>query len=246
MPEVDRHYSEPRLAELYDALCDGRAQQSFYLPLIMASQSVLDVGTGTGELLRLARQAGHTGRLTGLDPAEAMLSVARRRSDIEWVQGDLSTATWRDTFELAIMTGHAFQVLLSDDSIRTALAAVRDALTSDGRFVFETRNPLAREWERWNAEAPEYATVDGVTVRVVYEVEKAPGADGLLTFRHTFTSPGWETSDYSVSTLRFLTSDQLHAFVAEAGLRVEAQFGDWDRSPLSETSLEIITVASRA
>jgi ubiquinone/menaquinone biosynthesis C-methylase UbiE len=81
---VDRLFSEPRLAELYDAFCANRPDWSFYLPLVMSARSVLDVGCGTGELLRLAREGGHTGRLRGLDRAGAMLDVARRRSDVEW------------------------------------------------------------------------------------------------------------------------------------------------------------------
>ena len=44
----------------------------------------------TGKLHRVARERGHTGRLVGLDPAEAMLEVGRRdRDDVEWILGDL-------------------------------------------------------------------------------------------------------------------------------------------------------------
>ena len=87
---VYRLFFEPSLAELYDAFCAGRKDFGFYLPLVMSARSVLDVGCGTGELLRLAREAGHTGRLCGLDPANAMVDEARKRSDIEWVLGDLT------------------------------------------------------------------------------------------------------------------------------------------------------------
>jgi hypothetical protein len=53
-------------------------------------------------------------------------------------------------FDLAVMTGHAFQVLVGDDEVRASLTAIRHALAGGGRLAFETRNPLARAWESWN------------------------------------------------------------------------------------------------
>jgi SAM-dependent methyltransferase len=80
----------PGLAELYDLFCawDRRDDFGFYLPMVMTADSVLDVGCGTGMLLRRARLNWHRGRLCGLDPAAAMLDVARSRPDIEWIEGD--------------------------------------------------------------------------------------------------------------------------------------------------------------
>jgi hypothetical protein len=37
----------------------------------------------------------------------------------------------------------------------------------------------------------------------------------------------------------------LAGFLAEAGLTVEAQYGDWQRQPLTSTSPEIITIARK-
>lgn len=87
---VDRAYSDHSLAELYDLLNPWGPSDEFYLGLMMSAASVLDVGCGTGALLRRARESGHHGRLCGLDPATAMLDVGRARADIEWVQGDLA------------------------------------------------------------------------------------------------------------------------------------------------------------
>jgi SAM-dependent methyltransferase len=243
---VDRVFSDPVLAERYDLFCEGRPDFAFYLPLVMSAASVLDVGCGTGELLRRAREAGHQGRLCGLDPAGAMLDRARRRADVEWVLRDVAAAAWDQAFDLVVMTGHAFQVLLDDDEVRAALAAVRSALTDRGRFVFETRNPTARAWEQWTPDhAAEFVGADGVVVRVTSEVE--PPVDGdVVRFTQTFTSPSWDHPRLSRSTLRFLDAEALATFLAEAQLAVLEQLGSWDGQPLDDDSPEIITVAARA
>ena len=243
---VDRLFSDPVLAERYDLFCQGRPDFAFYLPLVMSAAAVLDVGCGTGELLRLARHAGHRGRLYGLDPAPAMLEQARRRADIEWILGDLTTASWDQDFDLVVMTGHAFQVLLDDHELRASLAAVRAALTDEGRFAFETRNPKLRAWESWTPDhEAEFVGADGVVVRVRREFE--PPVDGdRVCFTQTFTSPSWDRPRLSRSTLRFLAVPALASFLSEAGLVIEAQFGDWDRRPLRDASPEIITVTRRA
>jgi len=240
---VDHLFADARLAALYDALSAGRGDFAFYLPLVMSAGSVLDVGCGTGELLRLARAAGHTGRLCGLDPADGMLAQARRRSDVEWVLGDLGSAPWRGEFDLVVMTGHAFQVFVTDDELRGALRAVRRALADDGRFAFETRNPAVRAWERWTPDnATEVVATDGARVRVEHGVVEVVG--DLVRFTQTCTSSDRVWSEVSSSTLRFLGATHLAAFLSDAGLRVVEQFGDWNGGPSTPGSPEIITVAA--
>jgi hypothetical protein len=172
-----------------------------------------------------------------------MLAQARKRRDIEWVLGDLTAVAWAHDFDLVVMTGHAFQALIEDDALRTSLAAIRLALTNNGRFAFETRNPLARAWERWTPEnAVEVTDAEGATVRISTQVETR--FDGrIVSFTHTFTSPAWDQPQLSRSTLRFLDAELLSSFLADAGLAIEEQFGDWDRRPLSDKSPEIINIA---
>jgi SAM-dependent methyltransferase len=245
---VDRLFAEPELAALYDRFCawDRRDDLDFYLPLVLAAGRVLDVGCGTGMLLRRARQEGHAGRLCGLDPAGAMLAIARAQPDIEWVEGDLSTVRFDQEFDLVVMTGHAFQVLTGDAELTTALAAIARALAGNGRFAFETRNPLARGWERWTpANAESVTGPAGVPVRQAAAVQ-LPVSSDLVAFTCTYTSPAWDQPRVSHSTLRFLGAGPLGEFLSVAGLIVEEQYGDWDRQPLSRASPEIITIARRA
>jgi SAM-dependent methyltransferase len=172
-----------------------------------------------------------------------MLDVARRRGDIEWVLGDPMSVHWQGEFDLIVMTGHAFQVFVEDDDLRGSLASIREALREDGRFVFETRNPLAREWERWGDYGPNEIEHNGIKVEVS---GRPPVFDGeLLSFTSVYTSPSWKEPIVSTSTLRFLDAASLASFLDEAGLAVEEQFGDWDRSPLTDASPEIISIVRR-
>lgn len=240
-------FTDDRLAALYDVFYPParRADVAFYLPLIMDARAVLDVGCGTGALLHAAREAGHTGWLCGLDPAPGMLNRARARPGVEWVLGDLSSARWDRAFDLVVTTGHAFQELIEDEEIRAALAAIRSALVEGGRFAFETRNALVRGWERWETEyTAEVTGPGGDPVRSEYRVE-TPVEGAIVRSSATYTSPAWDRPLVSWGTLRFVHAATLAAFLGDAGLAIEAQFGDWDRRPLTDTSPEIITIARR-
>ena len=244
---ADRYFSDTELAALYDLFCprNRRSDYDFYLPMAMSARSVLDVGCGTGSFLHELRDAGHRGHPCGLDPAGGMLDLARRRPDIEWVLGDLSSATWDREFEFIVMTGHAFQALVEDKEVRTALAAIRAILCDGGLFAFETRNPQVREWERWAGRyAGKVTDAHGHRVRMDTDLD-APFDGRVVAFRHIFSCPDWAEAQVSSSTLRFLAPEALAAFLDEAGLAIEAQFGDWDRTPLTDRSPEIITLARR-
>ena len=249
---VDRLFSEPRLAELYDVFCSWgqRDDFDFYLPLLMSAPTVLDVGCGTGVLLHGARDAGHRGHLVGLDPADAMLEHARTRADIEWICGDLLSLDglsldWVRAFDLVVMTGHAFQVFVDERQLRASLAVIRSLLADDGRFAFETRNQRARAWERWTPEhAVDVVRADGSVVRMTHDVETPVDGD-LVSFTSTYSSPGWDEPRVSRSTLRFVGADALASLLGDAGMVIDQQFGDWDGRPLTDTSPEIITIARR-
>ncbi|HVC79297.1 MAG TPA: methyltransferase domain-containing protein [Chloroflexota bacterium] len=244
---IERQFTDDRLAALYDLFYPParRDDLAFYLPLVMSAGAVLDVGCGTGALLRRARESGHTGRLCGLDPAIGMLNQARTRSDIEWIHGDLSSVGWERSFDLVVMTGHAFQELVEDDEIGAALGTIRAALTEGGRFVFETRNPLVRAWEHWSTEyTAEVSDPSGAVVRCEYQVVM-PVEGNIVHSINTFTSPGWDLPLVSRGRLRFLDADALSAFLSSAGLAIEEQFGDWTRQPRTDTSPEIITITRK-
>jgi SAM-dependent methyltransferase len=240
--------SDADTAALYDLQYPWDATRhpsdAFYHDLVMASDAVLDVGCGTGSMLHQARESGHSGRLVGLDPDRAALDRARRRTDVEWVTGVAAAATWGGDFDLATMTGHAFQCLISDDELRASLTAIRAALRDGGRFAFETRHPQARAWEDWDpSNASDVVDAAGRMLRVSHHVDSVAGE--VVTFTETTSDSEGAILRADRASLRFLDVPALGDFLADAGFTIEAQYGDWRRGPVKATSREIITIARR-
>lgn len=231
------------LAEIYDTMNPWGRSDEFYVDLVMSAGSVLDVGCGTGTLLGRARDAGHTGRLTGIDPDQRMLSRARRHTDVEWVEGTAAEIKWDGEFDLAVMASHAFQFLVDDADLRASLAAIRASLAHGGQFAFETRNPLKREWEQWNP-SNTYETHDGSgnTIQVRYDVDSVNG--DVIHVGETLISPLWDAPHSEWTHMRFLDVNALNSFLTDAGFVIQDQYGGWDRTPFTDTSAEIITVAN--
>ncbi len=238
-------YSDADAAALYDVLNAWGPSDDFYLELAMAAGSVLDVGCGTGAFLRRVRSDGHPGRLCGVDPDPAALDVARQYPGIEWVAGTAASMSWAGSFELAVMMSHAFQTLIDDAELHASLLGIRRALGGDGRFAFETRNPLVRAWEGWT---PEHATevVDpaGRAVRVSHQVESVVG--GVVTMTETTSDRAGRVLRVDRAGLRFLDAEQIAVALTAAGFAIEAQYGDWSRRPFEPAMPEIVTIARAA
>lgn len=238
-------YTDPRLAACYDAANPPEAHYPYYLALAGdAPKTILDMGCGTGRLAVALAEKGH--RVTGADPSAGMMKVARGRPGTErvrWIDSDAASLALDTRFDLIIMTGHVFQVFLDDEDVRATLRALRRHLAPGGRLAFETRNPLVEEWRAWvPALTRETVQVPGIgAVEIHYDIASSDST--FVTFETHFR---FAPDDIVVATttLRFMSRDELAAFLAEAGFTDIAWFGDWDRSALSASSPEIIVVAA--
>ena len=244
MSTIDRDYTDPRLAALYEPLNPWGPCDDYYLELIRSAASVLDLGCGAGQLLRRAAAEGDSRALVGVDVAPAMLAeAARADAGVVWLHGDARTIDVGRRFELATMTGHAFQVFLTDDDVRAVLSNVWRHLEPGGRFAFETRNPSARAWEGWATLTSRVESPSGEDVEVTLESVRLLEPDIVeLSAMYRFASGA---SVESAGTLRFIDPQHLRALLEGAGYRVDGWFGDWDRTPVSSASPEVIVVATR-
>ncbi len=224
----DAHYDDTRLAALYDLGNGWDDDHDFYLALAGADPlHILDVGCGTGILADAYAARGHA--VTGADPSPGMLDVARRKPNskrIRWVQSDAQSLGLDERFDLIVMTGHAFQTLLTDEDMDAAFAAMRRHLAPDGLAVFESRNPAIDWLSRW-AYAIELDAPGG-KVTEMRELARRDGDTMTFDLRYRFPDSGELDSH---STLRFPARETVKARLAAAGLRCETLLGDWDSSP---------------
>ena len=176
---ADVSYSDPRLAAVYDALNPAGEDTAFYLEMAgRMPRTILDMGCGTGQVAVELARLGH--RVTAADPAGAMLAIARARPGggaVDWIESDAAGLALEACFDLIFMTGHVFQVFLTDKDIGAALRNLRRHLAPEGRLVFETRNPALRPWQGWTRrQTRRQMNIPGVgPVEVHYDVTFADG-----------------------------------------------------------------------
>lgn len=229
---------------VYDAECPWSRDDDFFLSVVGETPGarVLDLGCGTGRLALGMAAAGHT--VTGVDPARASLEAARAKPGAErvtWIEGT-SPVLPDASFDVAVMTSHVAQFLVDDDEWRRTLADLRRALVPGGRLVFDSRDPRAREWERWNPvdSRRRISLPDGRVVAAWTEVTAVQ--DGAVTFSHHYTFPDGEEL-LSTATLRFRTQEELCSSLREAGFSVESMYGGWQREPVGMGDGELLVVA---
>jgi SAM-dependent methyltransferase len=130
-------------AETYErymvpALFAPAAEHLLAVASLRPGEDVLDVGTGTGIVARLAApNVAPLGTVTGLDASPGMLSVAQARAleeglSIEWQEGQAEALPYPDQrFDLVLSQ---FALMFFADR-RTGLAEMRRVLVAGGRLV---------------------------------------------------------------------------------------------------------------
>lgn len=236
------NYEHPQIAEIYEAANSPAADTDFYVSLAGPHPiSVLDLGCGTGTLCCSLPARGH--HVTGADPAGAMLAVARKKpgSDkVQWIECSAQDYKSDLRFDLIVMTGHAFQILLTDADALAVFHTMRTHLRPRGRIAFETRNPRLDWAAEWASRPPSAHVLPGAKVVETLEVT---GRDGeFISFQTTYRFPDRILT--TSSTLRFPSREHVEALMTRSGLVVHDVFGDWNSRPFDPArSREMIFIA---
>lgn len=229
---------------------------AFYANLARTCElPVLELGAGTGRVaLHLAR-AGF--RVTGIDSSPEMLAIAKAKVEpglrrrLRFVEADMRDFRLKERFDLVICAYGTFQHLHSTEEQRSCLRAVARHLAPGGLFAVAVRPVTSVRWDdadstvrlhwayrdektgewfsRWTFSEGRPATQ---TVRHVHVVDRV-GVDGSV--RRAVVE----------HVLRYTGRYELEALLEDAGLQLDALYGDYDLAPYDDASDLLIAVARK-
>ncbi|HYL62744.1 MAG TPA: class I SAM-dependent methyltransferase [Candidatus Methylomirabilis sp.] len=256
------------IAEYYDEspVVRARVQDiAFYRDAVREfGDPVLELGCGTGRIALALAEAGH--RVTGLDISERMLERCNHkrmqlpketRERVHLVQGDMTRFDLGEKYRVVIIPFRPLQHLLETDRQISCLESVRRHLHAGRRFgerrgklildVFQTDAERMHDAEyQKEALVTEYSTPDGRRVRIAERVKafhRAKQRNDVEMIFYVTDVQGKEERLVFAWTLRYFFRYEIEHLLVRCGFRAVAVYGDFDRSPLLDTSPEMIFVA---
>jgi SAM-dependent methyltransferase len=229
-----------RIARLYDPWSRSVVEDiSFYVDEAVASGGpVVELGVGTGRIAIPTAAAGI--RVVGVDSSQAMLDVCAEQARAAGVEsllelrlGDLRRPPVDERVPLVTCPFRAYLHLTDDAQRLQALRAAHDLLAPGGRLVFDVFAPadddIAETNARWLEREP------GIFERADWDT-----AAQVLTL--SVRGPESETR----LALSWLEPERWQSLLAEAGFRVEAVYGWFDRRPFQggEDTVFVVTRSS--
>lgn len=244
---TDPLYNDTDLVRFYDLDNGWGPDLEYCAGFAEGAASVLDLGCGTGLFLASLPE---NMRLVGVDPAAAMIDIARHRPGgerVAWVVADARGLVLDARFDLITLTGHAFQVFLTDDDRSAVLRAIADHLAPGGRFIFDTRNPAVEEWRDWTPDRSAWAIAHPALGPVDAWTDMAhdPNTD-IVTYQTHYRVRADGQHFAATSRIAFPGKADVTDLLAAAGLTVHTWLGDWQGSPYTSQSPEIIPIGGLA
>lgn len=256
-------------AEWYDVVyaTQRSGEVEFYVDLARASGGpVLEIGAGTG---RIAIPTGRAGiDVVGVDLNEQMLARARQAlaraqrmlsesgepsGSIDLVHADMRDFDLGRTFPLVTIPARTLLLATTAEGQQRTLERAAAHLAPGGTLAFNVFVPepglLADDSEapfEWG-EAVHPETGRRCRLLALNRFDTLTQTNDGLQIVEELDESGSVVGRIELAVeIRYLYPSEVFEMVAECGLAVSDAYGDFDRSPFTEASAELIVVASHA
>jgi SAM-dependent methyltransferase len=253
----------PDFGMLYDAvpLYAARTDVGFYVEEARRTNGrILELGSGTGRVLIPIAREGRT--IVGVDGSRQMIARCneklaaepenvRRRATVHF--GDLRAFDIGETFSLAIAPFRVLQQLSTIDEQLAFFSSAARHLEPGGRLVLDVFNPnyerLLSHTGEEHEDTPAQPLGDGRVFRRAFRITRVRWTDQVTeTELLYYVSPASGAPPVrhvqSFEMRWFLRAELMH-LLARGGFRLDALYGNFDRSSLTDTSPEQVVCATR-
>ncbi len=239
-------FDNPKLTRIYDSFNALTQDEVFWLNKIkeLGVQSIIDFGCGTGLLTCKLAERGY--ETVGIEPAQAMMSLAKQKpcaDKVKWLLGSSERLEGQKS-DLVIMTSHVAQFFLDDEKWHELLRQIHTTLNPGGYIFFDSKNPLSKPWEKWSeAETKQIKSTPEGDVEFWIDNPIVDGNQVEYELHYLFLKDG----DRLVSKNRLIyrSKSELAENLKAAGFKVEKIHGDWGGSDFKESDSEMIFLAKR-
>jgi len=218
---------------------------------------VLELGCGTGRVA-LALAADRV-EVVGVDISEAMLAIARERSEDPgplWVCDDLRCLDLGREFPLVLVPLGGLQHMESLDDLVAAFEVIRRHVGPDGAAIVDVEAPLPDDFtpgpqpliEHWTRLWRPVGETSEMTVSKLVSVEAYPSESRRAVTWH-FDVQGAETPLRRVTAqfdLRTMTVGELELAARLAGLEVAGVWGDYQLTPFDDGAQRLVMAFARS
>jgi ubiquinone/menaquinone biosynthesis C-methylase UbiE len=248
-------------ADVYDLTHTLTEDIPFWIEeAISCGGPVLELGSGTGRVSIPIAEAGVP--ILGIDNSTEMLKLARMKGRklrltpplLRFAKGDMrSFSADNAQFPLVIIPFRAFQSLLSVADQYLALNMIRSYLEPGGRLIVDIFMPdleMLTEHSSspvYNHESTELKTGNRTRVWSEYRCDNF---NQIINTRWTIEeldangAPKHKVTKYS--QMRYLHRFETQHLLANLGYEVLQIYGGFDREPFSESSTEMIWIATNS
>jgi ubiquinone/menaquinone biosynthesis C-methylase UbiE len=225
------------IAEIYDLYVTADYDIPFFLQEAANIKGpVLELTAGTGRLSLPLVQAGV--QLTCVDMAQGMLDVLSRKLNdhglsAELICADVCQLECHTRFQLALLPFQAFMEIVGERRQRQALSAVFGCLVPNGRFICTMHNPAVRRRQVDGALriAGRFPARDGSLVVSGFEQGGHPVVKRLQFFEFFGEDGQMRANQLLPMEFAFVERDHFESMARDAGFRVLALYGNYDRAP---------------
>ena len=242
-------------ADMYDKQETDMADVDFLLSVIgPAPKRIFEIACGSGRILVSLAKAGHT--VSGLDADESMLAKipakAKGLSNINWRKADAVHDDWGTGFDVVVLAGNILYNIVSDIGNAKAqelfIQKAASALAPGGYIYIDYQpgghslvnpelplenNEDDEDWVIW-----EGMDNDGNCGRMLHRAGGTYDANtGLHHFvrRFEISLKSGEVITHDIpSQKHFVTLEQLHNWLENAGFIIQQEYGDYNRNPIQD------------